>query len=121
MELPIFPLKNVVLFPGMVLPLHIFEMRYREMINRVSTNASPFGVVLIDEGQEVGASASPHTVGTAARIARVERLDDGRMNITAVGTQRFRILEDAYHPQLSDGNGEHFPLSSMAVRNWPPR
>ncbi len=93
MEMPIFPLKNVVLFPGMVLPLHIFELRYREMINRCIDERIPFGVVLIDEGQEVGSTPKPHMVGTAARIVRVERLDDGRMNITTVGTQRFRILE----------------------------
>lgn len=102
MQLPLFPLKNVVLFPGMVLPLHIFELRYREMINRCIDEKSPFGVVLIDEGQEVGESASPRLIGTAARIARVERLEHGRMNITTVGTQRFRVLElDYSHSYLS--------------------
>lgn len=93
MDLPLFPLKNVVLFPGMVLPLHIFEARYREMINRCIDEQLPFGVVLIDEGEEVGEAAAPHRVGTAAKIVRVERLDDGRMNITAVGTERFEIQE----------------------------
>lgn len=93
MDLPLFPLKNVVLFPGMVLPLHIFEMRYREMIGKCIEEKSPFGVVLIDEGEEVGPGATPHMVGTAARIARHERTDDGRLNITTVGTQRFRVLE----------------------------
>jgi hypothetical protein len=92
MEMPLFPL-NVVLFPGMVLPLHIFEPRYREMINRCIEEEKPFGVVLIDEGQEVGGPATPRLVGTAARITRVDRLDGGRMNITTVGTKRFRILE----------------------------
>ena len=91
-EIPLFPLR-VVLFPGMVLPLHIFEMRYREMINRCIDERIPFGVVLIADGDEVGDAALPHMIGTAARIVRVERLDDGRMNITTVGTQRFRILE----------------------------
>lgn len=110
MELPIFPLKNVVLFPGMVLPLHIFEMRYREMINRCIDEHLPFGVVLIDDGREVGPAARPHTVGTAARIARIERLDDGRMNITTVGTQRFRILElHSTHSYLT-ATVSHFPV-----------
>lgn len=93
MQLPLFPLKDVVLFPGMVLPLHIFELRYREMINKCIDEKSPFGVVMLREGEEVGAAGVPCSVGTAARITRVERLDDGRLNITAVGTQRFQILE----------------------------
>lgn len=93
MQLPLFPLKNVVLFPGMVLPLHIFELRYREMIGKCIEEKSPFGVVLNSDGEEVGQGAVPHRVGTAARIVRVDRLEDGRMNITALGTQRFRVLE----------------------------
>lgn len=96
MELPIFPLKNVVLFPGMVLPLHIFEPRYREMINRCIDENIPFGVVLIAEGQEVGETAVPHRTGTLAKITRLERLNDGRMNITTVGTERFEI-EEIHH------------------------
>jgi len=91
MEIPLFPLKNVVLFPGMVLPLHIFEMRYREMINRCIDERLPFGVVLIKEGQEVGTAAVPHAMGTLAKIVRVERLEDGCLNITTIGTERFQI------------------------------
>lgn len=92
MEMPLFPL-NVVLFPGMVLPLHIFEPRYREMIDRCLEERIPFGVVLIAEGNEVGGPALPYKIGTAARIVRKDRQPDGRLNIKAVGTQRFRILE----------------------------
>jgi Lon protease-like protein len=115
MDLPLFPL-NVVLFPGMVLPLHIFEPRYREMINRCIEEESPFGVVLIEEGQEVEGPALPFKVGTVARIVRVERLDDGRMNITAVGSSRFRILElDHTHSYLS-GKVTHFPVINGATR-----
>ena len=58
MEMPLFPL-NVVLFPGMALPLHIFEPRYREMINRCLDENLAFGVVLIKEGPEVGGDALP--------------------------------------------------------------
>ncbi len=93
MQLPLFPLKNVVLFPGMVLPLHIFELRYREMIEKCIEEKSVFGVLLIREGEEVGNPAVPHEVGTAARITRVDRLEDGRMNITVMGTRRFRVLD----------------------------
>jgi Lon protease-like protein len=89
-SLPLFPL-NTVLFPGQVLPLHIFEPRYRAMINQCIDKSWPFGVVLIREGEEVGAAARPHEVGTTARVAQVERLDDGRLNIVSVGEMRFRI------------------------------
>ncbi len=101
MDLPIFPL-NVVLFPGMMLPLHIFEPRYREMVERCVEEQIPFGVTLIQEGHEVGGAAIPHRVGTAARIMRVEHAADERINITTVGTQRFKILElDHSHNYLS--------------------
>ncbi len=93
MQLPLFPLKNIVLFPGMVIPLHIFEMRYREMIGKCIEEKAPFGVVLISDGEEVGRPAVPHMVGTAARIMRVDEHEDGRLNISVTGTQRFRVLE----------------------------
>jgi uncharacterized protein len=91
-DLPLFPL-NVVLFPGMALPLHVFEPRYREMIGRCLESDEGFGVVLIQEGQEVGEPAVPFEVGTVAQIASVERLPDGRMNLVTVGTRRFRCVE----------------------------
>jgi Lon protease-like protein len=90
-ELPLFPL-NTVLFPGMPLPLHIFEPRYREMIGLCSQSETPFGVVLIKEGAEVGEAATPFDVGTLARIVGIDRLEDGRMNIVTVGTHRFRLV-----------------------------
>ena len=90
--LPLFPL-NVVLFPGMPLPLHIFEERYQQMIGECLEHDIPFGIVLIKEGPEVGGPAEPYTVGTTARIAQVERLDGGRMNLMTEGKRRFRIAE----------------------------
>ncbi|MFN8469428.1 MAG: LON peptidase substrate-binding domain-containing protein [Caldilineaceae bacterium] len=116
MEMPLFPLKNVVLFPGMVLPLHIFEYRYREMINRCVDEHIPFGVVLIDQGQEVGATAQPFMIGTAARIMRVDRLDDGCMNITTVGTQRFRIHELKHDHSYLAGTVSQFPVVNGATK-----
>ena len=89
MELPLFPL-NVVLFPGQTLPLHIFEPRYRLMIQRCIDNGQPFGVVLNQEDDD-----EPHIVGTAARITQVERLPDGRMNILTVGIERI-VLQEIY-------------------------
>ena len=91
-ELSLFPL-NVVLFPGMPLPLHIFEERYRTMIGECIVREEPFGVVLIKEGPEVGGPAEPFKVGTTANIVQVERQEDGRMNILTEGRRRFNIVE----------------------------
>lgn len=91
-ELPLFPL-NTVLFPQARLPLHIFEPRYREMIDRCLKEDLAFGVVLIKEGDEVGAPAMPHEIGTIARIVDAARLADGRMNIIVAGIARFKLLE----------------------------
>jgi uncharacterized protein len=89
-NLALFPL-NTVLFPGGTLPLHIFEQRYRLMIDECLDGNLSFGVVLIKSGQEVGGAAEPHPVGTTAKISRFRRLDDGRINLVAVGENRFRI------------------------------
>ena len=93
-ELPLFPL-NTVLFPGQVLPLHIFEERYRLMIRRCLAEDLPFGVVLIKRGDEVataeGDAAEPYSVGTIARIIESTHLNNGAMNIVTVGVERFRI------------------------------
>jgi Lon protease-like protein len=89
-RIPIFPL-HTVLFPGQVLPLHIFESRYRQMVAECLRQSAPFGVVLIKKGRDVGPGAMPADVGTTARIAQVDTLADGRMNILAVGESRFVI------------------------------
>ncbi len=91
-ELALFPL-NLVLFPGMRLPLHIFEERYKAMIGACIEGEEPFGVLLIKEGQESGEPAEPVQVGTTARITQVNRLEDGRMNILTQGERRFELVE----------------------------
>lgn len=90
-ELSLFPLRTV-LFPGMPLPLHIFEERYKCMIEDCVQQSKPFGVVLIQRGREVGGEAEPFPVGTSAVITKVTRLRENRLNILTVGYQRFRIL-----------------------------
>ena len=90
--LPLFPL-NLVLFPGMPLPLHIFEERYKAMISECLETQMPFGVVLIRDGLEVGEPAEPFMTGTSARIVRVDHLEDGRMNILTQGESRFQVME----------------------------
>lgn len=91
-ELPLFPL-GIVLFPGMTLPLRIFEERYKLMMRRCLEGERCFGVVLIKSGREVGETAIPFDVGTLARITDVVSQPDGRINITTVGDKPFRILE----------------------------
>ena len=88
--LPLLPL-NTVLFPGVTLPLFIFEERYKQMIGRCIVFKEPFGIVLIREGEEVGGPAEPHEVGTTAAIVNVMPADDGQMFIGVEGRARFRI------------------------------
>jgi Lon protease-like protein len=89
-ELPLFPL-NVVLFPGAVLPLHIFEPRYRQMIIDCQREGKPFGVVLAKPESEY-LNEVPHPIGTMAEISNLDQLEDGGYVLVAVGTKRFRIL-----------------------------
>lgn len=110
-ELPLFPL-NTVLFPGMPVSLHIFEPRYRLMIEQCIQNDQPFGIVLIREGVEaLGSLANPHPVGCSARISQVERLENGHMNIVAVGLERFRIHELDRSKSYLVGIVESLPLA----------
>ena len=87
-----FPLGSV-LFPGGVLPLHVFEPRYVAMINDVLDGDQQFGVVLIERGSEVGGGDVRFDVGTVARLARIGALDDDRLFAVAVGAGRFRVVQ----------------------------
>ncbi len=86
-ELPLFPLPEVVLFPGRPLPLHIFEYRYRMMVNTILETDRRFGVLMFDPQR-----GSPVRVGCCAEVVQVQRLPDDRMDILTVGQQRFRVL-----------------------------
>ena len=95
--LPLFPLE-AVLFPGALMPLHIFEPRYRLLIRRCIERQRPFGIVLIRRGNEVGAGAEPYDVGTEAKIVAESPLPDGRSYIVTRGERRFaveRLIADA--------------------------
>ncbi len=90
-HIPLFPLRSV-LCPGVALPLHIFEERYRLMIGRCIDRDEPFGVVLLKDGGEVGPiDGTIAAVGTTAAIRRAGSYPDGRMDILTVGQQRFRL------------------------------
>jgi len=91
MEISLFPLPNLVLFPHIVVPLHIFEERYKSMINACIDTGEVFGLVLLRAGADEESDETIHRVGVTARIVKVERLDEGRMNILCEGEQKFRI------------------------------
>lgn len=89
-DMPIMPL-NAVLFPGMPMPLFVFEDRYRRMISECVEDERPFGIALIREGYEIGGPAVPWEIGTAAKIVRALELQEGGLHVLTVGTQRFRV------------------------------
>ena len=89
-RLGLFPLGSV-LFPEMLLPLHIFEPRYRLLVKRCVEREEPFGIVLIRSGTDVGTPAEPRRIGTTARIVAATPLPDGRAFIVCQGERRFEI------------------------------
>ncbi len=104
-----FPL-GTVLFPTLVLPLHVFEPRYRALVERCLDQPDPeFGVVLIERGSEVGGDDVRTSVGTVGRIVESQRFDDGRWAIAAAGVRRIRVrswLDDDPYPRAD-------------VEDWP--
>jgi Lon protease-like protein len=90
-EIPLFPLPNLVLFPHVVVPLHIFEERYKLLINGCLDTSEVFGLVLLRKDADGESEQTIHRVGVTVRIVEVERLDEGRMNILCEGESRFRI------------------------------
>ena len=111
--LPIFPL-GTVLFPGAILPLRIFEVRYIDMAKACLREGTPFGVCLIREGSEVGAPAVPETVGCTARIAECDVEELGILTVKAEGIDRFRIVSrEVNHQGLIVGEVE--PLAAEAL------
>ncbi|HEY5988501.1 MAG TPA: LON peptidase substrate-binding domain-containing protein [Streptosporangiaceae bacterium] len=102
--LPLFPL-GTVLYPGLLLPLHIFEERYRQLMHDLLDGSRPqhFGVIAIREGRETGVDgvASLYEIGCVAALRRVNRHDDGRFDVVTAGTRRFRLLNlDESRPYL---------------------
>jgi len=94
--LPLFPLPNVVLFPNVFLPLHIFEPRYREMVADAAASDRMIGMALLRPGWERDYEGRPpiYPIGCSGVMTHVERLGDGRYNIVLRGLERFRILEE---------------------------
>src|SRR5215813_3498756 len=92
---PIFPLPNVVLFPGTYLPLHIFEPRYRAMIDAALAGTPVIGMILLRPDADAMAARAPiFDVGCAGRIVEHRRLPDGRFHLVLAGERRFRIARE---------------------------
>ena len=99
--IPMFPL-SLVLFPGQILPLHVFEDRYRTMVEEIIDKDREFGVVLIERGSEIGGGDTRKSVGTLAEIIDSEKSNDGRWLLITKGTKRIetsRWLEDSPYPR----------------------
>jgi Lon protease-like protein len=122
-RLPLFPL-NTVLFPGMPIYLHIFEDRYKLMISRCIEERTPFGVVLLRSGSEVegfGPMAEAYPIGCTAHITQVQPVGDGRMNIVAIGHERFRIITEHHEEPYLSGDVEYLPLHVSSSDVLRPR
>ncbi len=94
--IPLFPLPSVVLFPNVFLPLHIFEMRYRDMVSDALAEDRIIGMALLRPGWEDDYEGRPpiYPVGCAGLITHAERLGDGRFNIVLQGLEKFRVLDE---------------------------
>jgi uncharacterized protein len=115
-ELPLFPLSTV-LFPQGPLSLRIFEPRYVDMIGRCMRESTPFGVVAIRSGGEVGAIEATAELGTTARVTDFSQLPDGLLGIMCEGDRKFRLLRRWQRPDgLHLGEIEYLPVEqSVAI------
>jgi uncharacterized protein len=115
--LPLFPLPNVVLFPNVFLPLHIFEPRYREMVADAVASDRMIGMVLLRPGWDRDYEGMPpvYPVGCSGVITHVEALADGRFNIVLRGLERFRVIDE--DRTLSYRRAHVEPVFEMPLRN----
>lgn len=125
-ELPLFPLPNVALFPAALLPLHIFEPRYRAMVGDALDGERLIGMAMLRPGWEGRYEGTPavYSVGCAGFITHADRLPDGRYNIILRGLEKFRILDerpardgvDRYRLARVDAINETYPGNPAALQ-----
>ncbi len=110
-EIPIFPLPNVVLFPSALLPLHIYEPRYRAMVTDALENERLIGMVMLRPGWEPHYDEAPgvYTIGCAGFITHADRMPDGRFNIMLRGLEKFRILGE----RAARGGAERYRMARV--------
>lgn len=124
-SLPLFPL-DLVLFPGGDLPLHVFEERYKRMMNLCLREDCDFGVVLARAATDIPGQAITYEVGTTAHIHGATRLPDGRMNLVTLGVRRFQIVDMNWDLEycmgevrwLPEDDGGDRALLRRAARQW---
>jgi len=99
MIVPIFPLPNVVLFPKTLLPLHIFEHRYRAMTREAIAGDGKIAILLLKEGWEFDSNDRPalHEIGCVGRVETYEELEEGKYNIVLTGLHRIRLVREIEH------------------------
>jgi Lon protease-like protein len=124
--LPLFPLPDTVLFPGMPLPLHVFEPRYRRMVEDALATHRTIGMILLRPGWEPDYEGRPpiFPVGCSGLIARHERLEDGRYHVVLRARSRFRVVAEhggqlyrvATVAALADGTGDAAALGGLRKR-----
>jgi len=117
--IPIFPLPNVVLFPNVFLPLHIFEPRYREMVTDALAGDRIIGMVLLRPGYRADYEGRPavYPIGTAGVITHSEALADGRFNIVLRGIEKFRITTEDASRAYRLARIEPLPETAVADRD----
>jgi len=115
--IPIFPLPNVVLFPNVFLPLHIFEPRYRDMVADALAGDRIIGIVLLRPGWEPEYEGRPpvYGVGCAGVVTNAERLPDGRYNIVLQGLEKFRIVDEDASKTYRIAQVEGLPESGATI------
>jgi Lon protease-like protein len=118
-ELPLFPLPNVVLFPAALLPLHVFEPRYRAMVADALDSERLIGMVMLRPGWEPDYEGTPavYRIGCAGFITHAEQLPDGRYNIMLRGLEKFRIVEE----QFARDGAQRYRMARVESLKEPPR
>lgn len=115
-SLPLFPLPNVVLFPNVFLPLHIFEPRYRQMVAESLSGDRIIGMVMLKPGYEADYEGRPpiYATGCSGLITHVERLDDGRYNLVLRGLEKFTV-----HSEEAPSPGRLYRTAVVAPHDEP--
>jgi Lon protease-like protein len=124
--LPLFPLPNIVFFPHTRLPLHVFEPRYRQMVQDAMESEERFGIVLLRPGWETDYFGAPpvYDCGTVGTIEQAVPLEDGRFNIVVRGDSRFRIVEEVSRVPyrtarvIAEPDLAPRPTEAYAQRQW---